>query len=329
MICQACYKKVKDGYCLSCRKKLFDKARVPAILPFDSPQPNKLGPWLEHSRQMSISGVQLKYSLHLDKDNLVLSNKESQYIIKPIPLSTHLEELHDTPENEHLTMQIADQLFGIETAANALIHFQDGYPAYITRRFDVRPDGSKYLQEDFAQLTNRSRKTHGDTFKYTGSYEEIGLLIKRYVAASLPALEQFFKLIVFNYLISNGDAHLKNFSLIRTDKGEYRLTPAYDLLSTVIHTPLESDIALDLYPGDVDSDYYSIHGYYGRENFMEFARRLGIIEIRAARMIDQFLYGHEQIEALVHQSFLSEEAKAKYIFNLADKAGRLEQPVIL
>lgn len=329
MICQACYKKVKDGYCLPCRKKLFDKARVPAVLPFDAPQPNNLAPYLEYSKRMSISGVQLKYSLHLNKDSLELGDKASQYILKPIPISSHLEEVKNAPENEHLTMQIAEQVFGIETAANALIHFKDGYPAYITRRFDVRSDGSKYMQEDFAQLMNRSRKSYGDAFKYTGTYEEIGQLIKRYVAASLPALEQYFKLIVFNYLVSNGDAHLKNFSLIRTDKGEYKLTPAYDLMSTVIHTPLESDTALDLYPGDLNSDFYAIHGYYGRENFMEFASRLGILENRAARIINQLQYGQEQMEALVHQSFLSPAAKAKYIYHLTDKVRRLEQPVVL
>jgi serine/threonine-protein kinase HipA len=41
------------------------------------------------------------------------------------------------PANEHLTMQIARQVYGIETAENALIFFKNGAQAYITRRFDV------------------------------------------------------------------------------------------------------------------------------------------------------------------------------------------------
>src|SRR5690606_23048731 len=133
------------------------------------------------------------------------------------------------------------------TAANCLLTFKDGEVAYLTRRFDVKPDGSKYLQEDFAQLLNKTSETHGTAFKYDGTYEEIGTLIKKYVAAAPPALEHFFKLVTFNYVISDGDAHLKNYSLMRTDSREYRLTPAYDLLSTVIHTPQESDTALALY----------------------------------------------------------------------------------
>ena len=176
---------------------------------------------------------------------------------------------------------------------------------------------------DFAQLTNRTKYTHGETFKYDGSYEEIGLLIKRFVPAAAPALEKFFQLVVFNYVISNGDAHLKNFSLLRNDTGEYQLTPAYDLMSTVIHTPQESDTALDLYEGDMDSKFYSKYGYYGRENFMELARRLGIIEKRAERIIDQFTAGKEQVNEFVQNSFLSPEVKKIYITSFADKVKRI------
>jgi serine/threonine-protein kinase HipA len=45
--------------------------------------------------------------------------------------------------------------------------------------------------------------------------------------------EDFFKRIVLNYLICNGDAHLKNFFLYsKSNSNEYFLTPNYDLLNT-------------------------------------------------------------------------------------------------
>jgi serine/threonine-protein kinase HipA len=215
----------------------------------------------------------------------------------------------------------------METASNALIYFKDNLPAYITKRFDVRANGSKYMQEDFAQLTNRTNDTHGESFKYDGNYEEIGQLIKRFVAASAPALERFFQLVVFNYVISNGDTHLKNFSLIRSDSGEYQLTPAYDLMSTAIHTPMESDTALNLYESDMDSTFYSAYGYYGRDNFMELSKRLGIIEKRAAMIIDQFPAKEKLIRAFVEQSFLSEAVKAKYISNVVERIRRIKVPL--
>lgn len=93
-------------------------------------------------------------------------------------------------------MQIADQIFGISTAANALIYFKDGAPAYLTRRFDVKPDSSKFLQEDMAQLSGASRHTGGEHFKYDATYEDVGHLIRKHVAAYPPALENYFRLVL-------------------------------------------------------------------------------------------------------------------------------------
>lgn len=324
MNCLGCYTEVKEGYCLKCRKKLFDKARVPAVLLFDAPKADNLAEFQEHSKRLSISGVQLKYSIWLENGELKLYDRNGQYILKPVPPAKQLINFDDAPENEHLTMQIAEQFFNIDTAANALIHFKDGQPAYITRRFDVKPDGSKYMQEDFAQLTNRTKHTHGETFKYEGTYEEIGILIKKFVAAAMPALEKFFQLVIFNYVFSNGDAHLKNFSLIRNDSGEYLLAPAYDLMSTVIHTPYESDTALDLYADDINSAYYSAYGHYGRDNFMELARRLGIVETRAARILDQFNTNKNEITEFINGSFLSEVVKKLYVSCFNDKVKRIQ-----
>jgi serine/threonine-protein kinase HipA len=323
MFCLGCYTKVKEGYCLKCRKKLFDKAKVPAVLLFDAPKSDNLETFQEHSKRLSISGVQLKYSLRLENSELQLHDRNGQYILKPVPPAKQLIHLDDAPENEHLTMQIAQQFFNINTAANALIHFKDGEPAYITKRFDVKSDGSKYMQEDFAQLTNRTKHTHGETYKYEGSYEEIGILIKMFVAAAVPALEKFFQLVVFNYVFSNGDAHLKNFSLIRDDNGEYLLAPAYDLMSTVVHTPHESDTALDLYAGDIKSPHYLIYGYYGRENFMELGKRLGIVETRAARILDQFNSKKNEITTFVNSSYLSKGVKKLYVSYFEDKVKRI------
>lgn len=293
------------------------------MLDFDAPKADNIDTYQEFSKRLSISGVQLKYSLSLADGALVLSEKNGQYILKPVPPARQLMSIEDAPENEHLTMQIAEQVFGIDTAANALILFKDRQPAYITRRFDVKSDGSKYMQEDFAQLTNRSRQTHGEAFKYDGTYVEIGMLIKKYVAAAMPALEKFFRIVVFNYIVSNGDAHLKNFSLIRTDEGEYKLAPAYDLMSTVIHTPHESDTALDLYEGDIDSEYFAAYGHYGLANFIELSKRLGIVEKRAQRILDEFTQKQNEMKRFVEQSFLSAGAKKSYANAINDKLRRI------
>jgi serine/threonine-protein kinase HipA len=324
MKCLGCYKKIeKNEYCLSCRKKLFDGKRVPTVLDFDKPKAENMKMYNEYSKRMSISGVQLKYSLELVGDRLALCETKGQYIIKPIQTADHLEMMEDAPENEHLTMQIASQIFKIKTAHNALIYFKDGTPAYITKRFDLKIDGTKYIQEDFAQITNRTKETHGESYKYEGSYLEIGELIKKYVPASIVSVENFFKTVLFNYIFSNGDAHLKNFSLKRNDFGEMELSPSYDLMSTIIHTPNERDTALELFDKDFDSAYYVTYGHYGRMEFIEFAKRLGIVEVRYLRILESFIKKEVQIAALIQNALLSNAAKQLLLENLQSRLKRL------
>ena len=324
MNCPGCYKKIeKNEYCLSCRKKLFDGKRVSTVLEFDKPKPENISMYNEHSKRMSISGVQLKYSLKLVLNKLELCEKNGQYIIKPIPTADHLEMMDDAPENEHLTMQIASQIFNIKTAHNALIYFKDGTPAYITKRFDVKGEGTKCIQEDFAQITSRTKETHGESYKYEGSYLEIGALIKKFVPASMVAIENFFKLVLFNYVFSNGDAHLKNFSLVRNEFGEMELSPSYDLMSTIIHTPGERDTALDLYDKDHESAYYATYGHYGRTEFIEFAKRLGIVEVRYMRIINEFLENDKEVNDFIQNSFLSNNALESFSINYKSRIKRL------
>jgi serine/threonine-protein kinase HipA len=314
-----------EGFCPKCRKKLFDGKRVPSVFSFEAPKAGNLQDYQEKTKRLSISGVQLKYSLRLEHKELVLTESKGQYILKPVPPSGQIILAEEAPENEHLTMQIAEQVFAIPTAPNALCRFAEGAPAYITRRFDVRPDGNKYQQEDFAQISGRTKKSHGEEFKYYGTYEEISLLIKKYVAAFMPIQERFYRLLLFNYLFSNGDAHLRNFSLIRTDDGDYTLSPAYDLMCTVLHTPHESDTALDLYEGDMRDDFFGRYGYYGRPHFEELARRIGVLHQRANVIINSLLSGSEAVKKMIHESYLSAATKEKYLQYYLDKVRRFEE----
>ena len=322
MRCYGCYKENIEGYCATCRKKLFDGKKVSHVLSFDTPKEENIPAYQEKTKRLSISGVQLKYSVRLEEKELVLTEKKGEYILKPIPPTSLIVMQDQAPENEHLTMQIANQLFSIPVAENGLILFKDLAPAYITRRFDVKPDGSKHLQEDFAQISGKTKKSDGDNYKYSGTYEDIGKLIREKVAAYPPVLEDFFKLVMFNYIFSNGDAHLKNFSLIQTEFGDYMLSKAYDLMCTVLHTPNESDTALDMYKDDIDSKFYSKNGYFGRSNFETLAEKIGLIPKRAQHIIDTILGRQNEVLSMVYSSFLSNEAKGKYISYYNDKLKR-------
>jgi serine/threonine-protein kinase HipA len=94
-------------------------------------------------------------------------------------------------------------------------------------------------------------------------------------------------------------------------------------MSTVLHTPSESDTALSLYVGDMNSAYYQKYGYYGKPNFIEFAEKLDIVEIRAERILSEFNNKKELAIEFINQSFLNEVVKQKYITNYIEKINRL------
>jgi len=321
MICQGCLKETEtEGYCKKCAKELFDGKKVNPLLPFNSPYKEKSNLYTDLTKKMSISGVQVKYSMKLENKELVLTDTGGQYILKPTPVG-QLRDLDQAPANEHLTMQLAKQLFKITVPPNAIVYFSDKSPAYLVRRFDVKADGSKYQQEDFAQIAQVTEVTHGKNYKYDLSYEEIGTLIKTHIATYPIEIEKLFRLVLFNYVFSNGDAHVKNFSAIRTDAGDYVLTPAYDLLCTRIHAPGEADMALTLLKDFTEA--YNAHGFYTLYDFIEFGKVLGIKDSRVMKIINEFKGRETEIDSLIDRSFLSDAIKLDYRAYYKGKLTRL------
>ncbi len=318
MRCPGCFKAEENTYCRICRKRLFDGQKVPFNLPFSRPDYDRQKLEVTADR-MSISGIQPKILLALNDGRLEMVKSGGKYILKPRPRGV-FERLEVAPINEHLTMQIARQVFGIDVADNALVAFQDGELAYLVRRFDVQSDGKRSLQEDFAQIAARSEETHGKHYKYDCSYEEIGELIRKHVGTYKVDLERFFKLVVFNYLVNNGDAHMKNFSLIRNEQtGEYNLSPAYDLLNTRLHLPDESRTALELFKDGFETESYKANAYYAYDDFVVFAQKLGLVESRSKRILEHVITAKQDVLSLIECSMLPEECKQLYSQHVEDR----------
>jgi serine/threonine-protein kinase HipA len=295
-------------YSKSCLNRLFQGKRVNHVLPYDSPESNsKTNSLFEENRKnISISGVQEKFSLLLDKNKLRLANEDERggYILKPIPGAGKKKD--QMPANEHLTMQIARQVYGIETAENALIFFQNGTPAYITKRFDINEDGTKRAQDDFASLAGRTPQTHGEHYKYLGNYSELFELMQIHLPTYKLQAPKLLKLIVFNYLFSNGDAHFKNFSLLETPMGDYRLSPAYDLLNSGIHAE-DKDFALDdgLLPKNLSKGKIS-------SQFAKLAGQAEISEKIFDELMTLMLSKSDLVEKMIAASFLNAATKRNY-----------------
>lgn len=309
MKCLGCFKSTKDIYCSKCKKELFDNQKIDFKLDFDKKE--FLSTKIELSDKMSISGVQDKISLKIENKKLIPAIKDSQYLLKPIPLMDYGEFLDDVAKNEHFTMQLAFQIYKIPTAINALISFSDGELAYITKRFDRGINGIKIKQEDFASLDMRSEATHGKNYKYDYSYQQIAMLIKKYLPAYKLELIKFFKQIIFNYLIGNGDAHIKNFSVIQRETKDYTLSPTYDIVSSTLHIPNESRTALELFD-DYNTPAFEANGFYSFDDFIKFAQMIEIDEKIANKIINEFVSYEVKTLGLLEKSFLSDEGKVRY-----------------
>lgn len=298
-----------------CLRRLFDGRRISHILPYPSPKGDEAVEelFMENRQRISISGVQQKLSLLRDGNRLrlTLAGEQGEYILKPIPRDVRKPD--QVPANEHLTMQIARQVFGLPTAENALIFFEDDTPAYITRRFDIRPEGGKLGVEDFATLSGKTRDNAGPDFKYASSYEEMAALLRQFVPAWKVEMEKFFRLVLFNYLFSNGDAHLKNFSLLESDDGDHLLSPAYDLMNTRIHVA-DTDFALHqgLFTDTYRSPARRRTGHPSQKDFQELARRIGIRDERLAKIMRPFMDRQPMVDSLIGRSFLREDAQKAY-----------------
>ncbi|MFI3294177.1 MAG: HipA domain-containing protein [Rikenellaceae bacterium] len=285
---------------------------------------------LSNVTRISLSGVQQKYSAVIEKGEIVLTpqGKQGEYILKPTPSDKGILFRHSIPANEHLTMQIARQVFKIETAENGLLFDNEGNPIYITKRFDIAADGSKINQEDFASLRGKTKQLNGSDFKYQGSYEDIADEIRKRVAAYPVELAKLFDLLIFNYIFGNNDAHLKNFSLMQTTDGDYKLTPAYDLLNATLHVE-NSDFALDegLSTSMEKSEIYDKTGHPTAADFASFGKLIGLSPKQIEKIINKYNIPDStaKVEQLINDSFLDDKLKRMYRRSFEERVKRFKR----
>ncbi|WP_028666150.1 HipA domain-containing protein [Runella zeae] len=296
--CLYCYEPLSEqeqGFHTKCCKKFFGTT-IPPTLNLGTDDLREMARRLI-IRSVAVTGVQPKLSLDLEKVNaqtsrLTVVGLWGSYILKP---PTDLFEL--LPENEDLTMKLA-ALCGLKTAEHTLIRLQSGKLAYLTKRFDRQKNGKIHV-EDLCQLTENLTE-----HKYRGSIERVGKTIRTYTTnKGLEALA-LFELVVFCFITSNADMHLKNFSLIRFDNGEVALSPAYDLVSTKLAMP-----------EDLEESALTINGKKNRlkrGDFDELATKLGIPAKSSERVYAKFVKKQTAMLGLIEQSFLSDEMKAEY-----------------
>ena len=163
----------------------------------------------------AISGVQPK-TVALLKSKETLHIKE--YIIK-----TWGEEYPHLAENEYFCLK-ACQKAGIEIPK---ITLSKNKKFLIVENF-IFKEGQTLGFEEILSLQDKNRNN-----KYDGSYEQVAKSIYQFTTHKKESLTTYYKIVVMNYLLKNGDAHLKNFGLLfHDDFSHIWLSPAYDVVNT-------------------------------------------------------------------------------------------------
>lgn len=305
--CLYCYKELTEGehdFHKTCSRKLFGTPIVPE-LPYTRQNLNELARQVIRS-QTTLTGVQAKLSLDIHKkspheaERFTIVGLWGRYILKP-----QTERFEQLPEIEDLTMHLAE-LARIKVVPHSLIRFADGELCYITRRIDRTEKGEKLAMEDMCQLTERLTE-----YKYKGSYEQIAKTIQKYSAVPKLDLVNYWEEVVFSWITGNADMHLKNFSLYSTQQGVYTLTPAYDLLSTALVMPEDTEeLALTL-----NGKKRKIK----KTDFIISMQASGLEDKIIENLFRKFLKVQSKWMEFIDLSFLSDEMKEAYKTLITEK----------
>lgn len=309
--CLYCYKELADGerdFHKSCSKKIFGTPEAP-LLPYTHTNIAELAREVIRS-QTTLTGVQAKLSLDIAKagkdtpERFTIVGLWGRYILKP-----QTEHYPHLPELEDLTMHMAEAA-KMQVVPHSLVRFADGELCYITRRIDRGPRGEKYPMEDLCQLSERLTE-----HKYKGSYEQIAKTILRYSSAPKLDAVNFWEQVLFSWLTGNADMHLKNFSLYSRNRGVYGLTPAYDLLSTALVLPEDTEeLALTL-----DGRKRKLR----RNDFVQAMTASGMDEKVIDNLFKKFIKAIPKWGEWIDVSFLPDEMKGKYKALIAERIGRI------
>ena len=247
---------------------------------------------LSPENKFSLAGVQMKFSMKAKDGRYNLSTTDAlgDWIIKT-PSTKH----KDVPLNEYTAMMLANlvgvvipeiQLVELDKLDNLPpINLPDERYAFAIKRFDRKAISSsesisRVHMEDFAQVLVKYPHEKYDS----ANYEQIGRILYQFSGDPLADTQQFARRLLVNILLGNGDAHLKNWSLLYTDHVTPRLSPAYDILTTSVYIEGERNFALNL---GKTKDWYQV-SYL---NFQAWAEKSGIpwraIKPHLAEVIDR------------------------------------------
>jgi len=203
------------------------------------PERYKLYPEMRDAK-LSLAGAQDKLPVYIQGSQFYLpknSGSATTHIIKPINAG-----FTDIPRNEAFCMELA-QRSGFLIPDSRIMKV-GGHELFVVDRYDRQEIDREIVrihQEDFCQAMGYPAERK---YQDTGGpgFIECRELIDEYLSnEGVTNRFQFIRMMIFNYIIGNHDAHGKNFSILH-NKG-FELAPFYDLVSTQVY-PLDNKFAM-------------------------------------------------------------------------------------
>ncbi len=312
MICLACHKTIDENtspYHEACLKEFWQENEPVIQLEYAMSEIDQLAKE-NVAQRLIVTGVQPKLSLGFNSPNdndkrlTIVGALNGRFILKP-PFALYPE----MPQIEALSMHLA-KACGVDTVPFLLIPLKDGELAYLTRRIDRKPDGSKLAMEDACQFTERLTE-----HKYRGSYEQIAKGIKAYGYNPLIDIIRFYEQVIVSFLIGNNDMHLKNFSLIAEVPGNYSLTPVYDMVAAQLLVDDPEELALNL---------NGKKNRLNRADFDDAIERSGIPKKAIQNIWKRIETGMEEWQQLIKNSFLGPEKKVEFKKLISERAQQID-----
>lgn len=242
---------------------------------FKAPQP-------QGSVKFSLAGVQLKFAAVADGERLTVPARagDSRLILK-LPSERYL----GLPEAEFAGMTLAAAI-GVRTAPVRLAStdliagvpkaFLKAPTALVVERFD-RAVHRRIHIEDAAQILS----VWGDQ-KYTRANTETVLnMIRRFSTDWRDDILEAIRRIVADVLLGNGDNHLKNWSFIFPAPGAVRLSPAYDIVPTVLFQPRD-ELALRFAGKSKAFEDITLQRFRRAADYLKLSEKLIIREVSRA-----------------------------------------------
>ena len=252
----------------------------------------------KHGVRLSLAGAQDKLPILYKAGNLYLptAGSPSSHILK-FPN----RDFKHVVANEVLVSMLAQRL-GLPACEVKLLHIGK-QPMVLVTRYDrqVAVDGSiqRLHQEDFCQALGLP---HHTKYQAEGgpSFATCFKLVTTISTATLHDSRSLLQSLSFNLLVGNADAHAKNFSMLMTAPGVWRLAPLYDLLATRIYPRLDRRLAMGI-GGQTDP------GQIGGRHLQQLAQE---ITIGARYLIDTVRSMAQAIEPAMTQ--VAQEFKEQY-----------------